>query len=148
VVYHSKHFSRFSEETLLKVMAPAQSRVVVEAVASGDKRALLSQKIAQSGIPAKASSAPLRRLTSTRGPVNTRFKPAVASPITFMTRINVLAAVPVKPTGVVMVSDVSSALAGRPDLEKLKQVLQIERTSAVLNTAPQLGNFTIAAEGT
>ncbi len=29
-VYHARHFSRFSEETLLKVVAPAQSRVVVE----------------------------------------------------------------------------------------------------------------------
>ena len=29
-VYHAKHFSRFSEETLLKVVAPAQSRVVVD----------------------------------------------------------------------------------------------------------------------
>ena len=30
-VYHTKHFTRFSEETLLKVVAPAQSRIVVEA---------------------------------------------------------------------------------------------------------------------
>src|SRR5262249_13444991 len=29
-VYHAKHFSRFSEETLLKVVAPAQSRLLVE----------------------------------------------------------------------------------------------------------------------
>ena len=30
-VYYARHFSRFSEETLLKVVGPAQSRVVVEA---------------------------------------------------------------------------------------------------------------------
>ena len=34
-VYHTRHFSRFSEETLLKVVAPAQSRVVVETVRNG-----------------------------------------------------------------------------------------------------------------
>lgn len=147
VVYHSKHFSRFSEETLLKVLAPAQSRVVVEAMTGGDKRALLSQKIAQSGIPVNASSAPLRRLTSARGPVNARFKPAVASPIAFMTRMTFRAAVPVK-AGPVTMSQVSNALAGRPDLDQLKQTLQIERTSQVLDTAPQLGTFAIAAEGT
>ena len=150
VVYHSKHFSRFSEETLLKVMAPAQSRVVVDSLATVDKRALLSQKIVQSGIPAKASSAPLRRLTSTRGVVNTRFKPAVAvaRPIAFMTQIKTLALIPVKQTGAVTMGQVSNALAGRPDLNLLKQSLQFERISTVINTAPQLGNFKIAAEGT
>src|SRR3989442_8415883 len=47
-VYHLKHFSRFSQETLLKVIAPAQARVVVEPAATTGTRALLSTKIALS----------------------------------------------------------------------------------------------------
>ncbi|HSE39086.1 MAG TPA: hypothetical protein VLG74_17415, partial [Blastocatellia bacterium] len=149
VVYHGKHFSRFSEETLLKVMAPAQSRVVIEPITSGDKRALLSQRIVQAGMPARFSSAPLRRLTSTRGAVNTRFKPAVARPIAIITRMNLLAAAaPVKETGAVMMGQVTNAVSGElPNVEMLKQSIQIERTSRVLDTAPQLGNFAIDAEG-
>src|SRR6185369_3750050 len=148
VVYHNKHFSRFSEETLLKVMAPAQSRVVVGSLTSGDKRALLSQKIVQSGIPVQASSAPLRRFTSTRGVVNTRFKPAVARPIAIMSLIKTQAQAAVRGTGMVTMDQVSKAMAGRPDLDLLKQSLQIERAASVAGTAPQLGNFKIAAEGT
>ena len=35
-VYHAKHFSRFSEETLLKVVGSAQSRVVSSRPQNGD----------------------------------------------------------------------------------------------------------------
>ena len=37
-VYHARHFSRFSEETLLKVVASAQSRVVVESADANTRR--------------------------------------------------------------------------------------------------------------
>ena len=45
-VYYAKHFARFSQETLLKVVAPAQSRVVVELTGpnNGKTRALLSHR--------------------------------------------------------------------------------------------------------
>ena len=45
-VYHAKHFTRFSAETLLKVVAAAQSRVVVDAtdVNNVTTPALLSRK--------------------------------------------------------------------------------------------------------
>src|SRR5690348_1094462 len=61
-VYVSRHFSNFSQETLLKVLAPAQSRLVVNPVKPGQPRALLSQQIALSAVPSSAVSAPLRRL--------------------------------------------------------------------------------------
>ena len=71
-------FTRFSEETLLKIVAPAQARVVIEATGPGstveNSRAMLSLKISQSAIPDRAVSAPLRRLTSRRGPISTRFR--------------------------------------------------------------------------
>ena len=80
-VYYAKHFTRFSEETLLKVVASAQSRVVVEATDAGASRMLLSASIAQSAIPARAVSAPLRRMTSPRGVISTRFRTGGAAPI-------------------------------------------------------------------
>src|SRR6185369_4477487 len=43
--YHARHFKNFSQETLLKVLAPAQSRLVIEPTAAGETRALLSIKI-------------------------------------------------------------------------------------------------------
>ncbi len=72
-VFYARHFSRFSEETLLKVVGAAQSRIVVES-AGANTRMLLSQRLSQSAIPAKAISAPLRRLTSPRGVISTRFR--------------------------------------------------------------------------
>ena len=52
-VYYAKHFTRFSEETLLKIVAPAQARVVVETTGPNNvkTRAMLSLKISQSAIP-------------------------------------------------------------------------------------------------
>src|SRR5262245_31643303 len=82
-VYHAKHFSRFSEETLLKVVATAQSRVVVEATdpINGKTRAMLSHRISESAIPDRAVSAPIRRLTSPRSVISARFQPMGAPPI-------------------------------------------------------------------
>jgi hypothetical protein len=54
-VYHAKHFKRFSQETLLNVVASAQSRVVVKTTgAQGITQTLLSQKISQSALPDRA----------------------------------------------------------------------------------------------
>ena len=53
-----KHFSRFSDETLLKVFGAAQSRVVVETtdVNNVTTRALLAQRISHSVIPDRVVS--------------------------------------------------------------------------------------------
>ena len=50
-VYYTKHFSRFSDETLLKVFGAAQSRVVVVTIDANNvtTRALLAQKNFQLG---------------------------------------------------------------------------------------------------
>ena len=85
-VYHARHFRRFSEETLLKVVGSAQSRVVVDS-SSDNTRMLLSQRIAQSTIPARAISAPLRRLTSPRGVISSRFRNDSAAPIAIVDQV-------------------------------------------------------------
>src|SRR5262249_24533859 len=95
-VYHSRHFSQFSQDTLLKVLAPAQSRLVVEPTTPTDKRALLSQKILLSAVPSTAISALFGRLTNPRGIVTARFVTRGAPPIApmlFMARFSTAATV-------------------------------------------------------
>jgi hypothetical protein len=76
-VYHAKTFSRFSEQTFLKIVAPAHSRIVL-----ADKTRL-SQKL-ESVVPSSAVSAPLRRLTRPRGAVNRQFARAGKPGVGFM----------------------------------------------------------------
>lgn len=100
-VYHTKTFKRFSEETFLKVVAPAQSRVVLEERAAGlppnapSSKMLLGQRIAASSVPANAVSAPLRRITRPRGAINRQYARAgetgVGSLVTFFNRADVAA---------------------------------------------------------
>ena len=75
--YLGKVFNRFSPETFLKVIAPAQSRLFVTTASPTNPntpvRQLLSQKLSQSFVPTTAISAPLRRATSPTGPIGRRF---------------------------------------------------------------------------
>jgi len=154
-VYHTRHFSQFSQDTLLKVLAPAQSRLVVEPATTTDKRALLSQKISQSALPNTAVSAPLRRLTNSRGVVSARFATRGAppmAPMLFMARFTTTATVAalalVRPpeTGPISINQVSenqTAAAG-----VLKDTVRSERILQAAASAPQLSDFTIAPEGT
>ena len=147
-VYYAKHFSRFSEETLLKVVAPAQSRLLVETVdASHQKtRALLSQRIAQSALPDRAVSATLRKLTSPRSPIATRFQPPGAAPIAIVARLNRFMSFATAPRlGAVTLDQVTDALVGTV-AEQLKPVARFNRILTALNTSPKLGDFTIAPE--
>jgi hypothetical protein len=145
-VYHSRDFTRFSEETLLKVVAPAQSRVVVEA--ADNTRALLAQRISKSAIPNRAISAPLRRFTSPRGVISTRFRADRALPITIVAKLNTTSFVPLqkKEAGLVTINEVSDdpsgAFAG-----PLKQTVRFENVGNALEVTPPLGDFNIASEG-
>jgi hypothetical protein len=133
-VYHNRHFSQFSQDTLLKVLAPAQSRLVVEPTTPADKRALLSQKISQSALPDTAVSAPLRRLTNSRGVVSARFATRGAPPIApmlFMARFTIVATVGLfkqpetGPININQVSESQTAAAGVfKDLVRSERILQ------------------------
>ncbi len=145
-VYHAKHFKQFSEETLLKVAASAQSRVVVEATDANNftTRALLSQRISQSAIPARAVSAPLRRFTSPRGPISRRFLTVGAPPIAIVAKLNTFPIVQAqkKEAGLVTIDQVrESVVTGDLDF-----YFRFDKVSNALDTAPQLGNFKISAE--
>src|SRR5262249_53596878 len=80
-VYHAKHFGRFSEQRLLQVAASAQARLVVPApTTTASTPALLVHTIAQSALPDRAVSAPLRRLSSPRSVLSARFRTPRPSP--------------------------------------------------------------------
>ena len=146
-VYYAKHFSRFPEETLLKVAAAAQSRVVVES-ADTNKRMLLSQQISQSALPARAVSAPMRRLASPRGVISTRFRTDSALPVAIVVKLNTTSIVQLqkKEAGLVTINQVSDdpsgAFAG-----PLKQTVRFENTANALDTTPPLGDFSVVPEG-
>lgn len=149
-VYHAKHFKRFSNETLLNVVASAQSRVVIKTTgAQGATRTLLSQKISQSALPDRAVSAPLRRLASPRGMISTRFQATGASSIAMVAQLNTLTPiVPVQKieAGLVTINQVTEAQTGTTATQ-FKQTVQFNRIINALATAPRLRDFTIAAEG-
>ena len=144
-VYYARHFTPLSEESLLKLVAPAQSRVVVAgAVNSLPTTMLLSHQISQSALPDRAVSAPLRRLTSPRGVISTRFQLAGALPIAIVDRLNSTTSVSLlrREAGLVTVNQVADQ-GGRG----LEQTIRFENASSSLNTAPQLDDFKIVAEG-
>src|SRR5262249_26460639 len=147
-VYYSKHFSRFSEETLLKVVAPAQSRLVVETVDSSQRksRAMLSQRITQSALPDRAVSATLRKLTGARSPIATRFQPPAAPPIAIVAGLNRFVSFVLTPRpSVVTLDQVTDSLLGAV-ADQLKPVVRFDRILTALNTSPKLIDFTIAPE--
>src|SRR5262249_14965915 len=67
------------EEVFFKVVAPAQSRIVLaehppdRPPATPPVKTLLVQKIADSPVPSSVVSAPLRRISRPRGPINRRY---------------------------------------------------------------------------
>jgi len=146
-VYHAKHFSRFSPEALLKVVATAQSRIVVKATAA-ETRAMLSQRISKSAIPARAVSAPMRRLTNPRGVISARFRTAGAPPIGIVATLNTTTILRFqkKEAGLVTINQV-------PDDQPItlsttmKGVVRFENVINALDTTPALGDFTIVPEG-
>ena len=146
-VYYARHFSQFSEETLLKVVGAAQSRVVVESAVT-NTRMLLSQKIAQSAIPARAVSAPLRRLTSPRGVISSRFRMGSAPPIAIVAKLNTTSIVPLekKQAGLVTLNQVSDNQSGT-FAGQIKQTVRFENATNALGTTPPLGDFKVLPEG-
>ena len=143
-VYHAKHFARFSGEKLLQVAASAQARLVVaETVTTAPTTMLLARHIAQSALPDRAVSAPLRRLTSPRGVLSARFPTATPSPIGIVGLLNTTTIVPLhKPEAGLVTLDQVGVAAGR-----LQTSVLAARSSTALNTTPPLGNFTIVPEG-
>lgn len=165
MVYHTKHFENFSKESLLKVVAVAQRRLVLTGAnssAGGVVRQLLSEHIAHSSLPANLLSPPVRRLTSSRSVLSARFKtgdssaPALEQWFTATGLVSLGRVV----KSFVTIEDVVNA-GGRIAVP-LNAYVRFERITESLTMknlpvgdAPDaqkgtlaLGNFTVAGEGT
>jgi hypothetical protein len=151
LVYHAKHFSRLSEEALLKVVAPAQSRIAIETTGPNDvqTRAMLSRVISQSAIPNRAVSAPLRRLASPRGVVSARFQHVEEAPIAIVAKLNTATPIvsPQKQGAGLVMLDLVAEAPNAGTAAGLKDVADFYRIPNALNTAPNLTNFNVVDEG-
>lgn len=77
-IYHTTAFSQFSEEAFLKIVAPAQTRMVVTTPTPNQLpnqpsvQTRLKQQL-ESAVPASVLSAPIRRIARPRGPINRQY---------------------------------------------------------------------------
>jgi hypothetical protein len=121
-VYYTKHFSRFPDEAFFKVVAPAQSRVVLpdslsaRGVVTTPVKILLAKKIADSYVPSNLISAPIRRISRPRGPINRQFLRAGTTGVGVMfTFFNIAGSsstdMTSKVSGAVTIDDVSENLS-------------------------------------
>lgn len=149
-VYYNKTFKRFSPETLLKVTASAQARIVVQDPAT-KARALLSKTISDSAMPDRAVSATLRQLSSPRNAINTRFRTVGLQPLGILSTLKsalTLTTFQMSEVGMVKIDAVAIQVPPTTTF-KLNETVRFERALAALESpAPKLGNdFTIAPEG-
>lgn len=156
LVYHAKHFNRFSEEALLKVVAPAQSRITVAIASTGlnytgaEARTMLSNAISISAIPNRAVSAPLRRLASPRGVVSARFQQVEEPPIAVVATLNTVTSIvsPQKPEAGLVMLDQVAEYPNAGTAAELKDTADFHRIRNAFDIAPNLTNFTVVNEGT
>ena len=150
-VFHTKHLSAFGDATLLQVVAPAQSRLVLAPTGTDDgigltaTRTLLSRSISQSAMPDRAVSGPMRRMTSSRSAVTARFQPRGSQPIAILTVLN--SATPVvpaqrRPAGWVTLDQVSAQAAAG-----MNQSIRFAQIAHALDAAPPLSDFDVVPEG-
>jgi hypothetical protein len=91
---HARHFSRMSEDGLMRVSAPAIARVRPGAGSNAAAPTLFGQ-LAGSAVPVKAVSAAMRRIVRPRGPVSRRIAalaPVGGGTARFVTKLNVASA--------------------------------------------------------
>ena len=149
-VYYTKHFKRFSPETLLKVTASAQARIVVQD-ATTKVRALLSKRISDSAMPDRAVSATLRQLSSPRNAINTRFRTVGLQSIGIVSTLRsalTLTTFQMSEVGMVKINAIATQVPAATTF-KLNETVRFERALAALESPfPKLGNdFTVAPEG-
>ncbi len=123
--YYAKTFSRLPEERFFTVVAPANSRVVIEAPPPGQGltatpvSSLLAERLESSVVPATAVSAPLRKLARPRGSINREYTQANAAGAgDFLTLFNdnpnARLAAPDRGRGAVTIDNISQTLTLEP----------------------------------
>jgi hypothetical protein len=110
--YHAKTFHQFSDEALTRIVAPAQSRLMLPAQPNQPAQ-LLVQRLAQSPVPVTAVSAPVRKLARPRGAFSRQFSQTGVPARGLFTVFNGIMAPPFSAErAAVTVDQVSQMLAG------------------------------------
>jgi hypothetical protein len=71
--YHTRVFAKFSADAFVRVVAPAQSRILVAAAPPNTAPVLFAQRLARSFVPATAVSPSLRKLSRPGGTFNRQY---------------------------------------------------------------------------
>jgi hypothetical protein len=138
---HLKTFNRFSEETFLRIVAPAQSRIILEErplnqpTAPPTKTPLIA-KMAGSFMPSNVVSAPLRQLLRPRGAINRVFTMAAATPATAMVAFFNKPTPPlpaVQDRGGVTIDKISDAL---PSTDPLRTRIRFATSTGIAGVTP------------
>jgi hypothetical protein len=148
--YHVRNFSRFSDETFLKIVAPAQSRLaIVTQNGISPVRTLLVQELARSMPPSVVSPA-LRKMTRPRGAIN-RQLPQNGS-VGIGSIFNLLRPAPVGPfpglppgRGAVTIDQVSGIVTNRVAHQTIRDHrgpnIVVTEVVVVFNPVPPPGRF-------
>lgn len=152
----ARHFDRMTDEAVIKVVGVSQSRLALTTApvatlalvaplgrANGTPRVLLSQAIAQSALPDRAVSGPMRRLTSSHATVSTRMRTtrSVASGIIPMLNGDPVVPVQRKPAGWVSIGGVSDEFSAGVGAS-----LQSSRIGTAIDSPRSFSSFQLAAE--
>lgn len=71
--YHARAFAKFTPDSFVRIVAPAQSRIFVAAARPNTPPVLFAQRLARSFVPATAVSPSLRKLSRPRGTFNRQY---------------------------------------------------------------------------
>jgi hypothetical protein len=145
VSLHARHFTRLSDDAVLRVAAPAFSRIRAGPVSDASTLTLMA-KLTTSAMPPKATSAPMRRIGRQRGPLSRRVLrqgAARATELTWVTKLNISSAIFIAPPSLGMASfDVLRQRIAQPGIKKFQEV-----TASLIEQHGRRPNFQIAAEG-
>jgi hypothetical protein len=142
---HARHFSRLTDDAVLRVSAPAFARIRAGTVGDGSTLTLMA-KLSASAVPLKATSAPMRRIGRQRGPLSRRVLgqgAARAGEFTWVAKLNTSTAIFVAPPSLVIASfDVLRQRIAPASIRSFQEV-----TASAVEQERRRPNFQIAAEG-
>jgi hypothetical protein len=145
--YHVRNFSRFSDETFLKIVAPAQSRLEI-AVPAGIQpvKTLLVQQLDRS-LPPSVVSPALRKIARPRGVINRQLPLSGSAGIGSMfslARPGPLPSAP-PPRGVVTIDQVSDIVTNRINHQTIRDHrgpnVIVTEVLVIFNPVPSPGRF-------
>jgi hypothetical protein len=143
---HRRHFTRLSDDAMLRVTSPAFSRIRAGAVTDASTLTLVA-KLDASAVPLRATSPPMRRIGRQRGPITRRVLGQGAAhqgELSWITKLNVSSATFIAPPSIVIASfDVVRQRIAQPSAIRSFQ----EVNAALVGHFVRRPHFHVVAEG-